>query len=143
MTRPGPRVRWCILDHSHPAAKAMLACAFLLAGLAPAGCGHKEKPLSLDQLRPGERTYIERVVTLERAKAVTLVDRARGQALLDSLASAWGDSSKQETLAGMPQDPTRARLVNDLLGRILAAEQDSLLDAPRPDRLQAPLPETP
>ena len=40
----------------------------------------------------------ERMVTLERAKAVALADREQGEALLDSLAAAWGDSFVAATL---------------------------------------------
>ncbi len=143
MTRGHRHAATCILDHRSLAAKLMLATGMILVCLALAGCGDKETSLRLDQLRPGERAYIQRVVTLERAKAVALTDRTLGLVLLDSLASAWGDSSEQETLAGIPTEPTRARLVNELLGKILAAEEDSLLAAPRPDRLQAPLPDVP
>jgi len=117
----------------------ILVAAMLLLS---AGCGGKEQDLRVDQLTPGELTYVTRIVTLERAKAVTLVDRTTGDALLDSLAAAWGDSSLERTLAGMTTDPVRARQVNELLQRLLTAEQDSLVKAPRPDRLQAPLPTT-
>ncbi len=141
MTRCHRQAGTCILVHRSLAAKLMLAAGMILVGLVQAGCRDEDPSLRLDQLRPGERTYIQRIVTLERAKAVALVDRTLGRTLLDSLATAWGDSSEQETLAGIPTDPTRARLVNELLGRILAAEEDSLLAAPRPRRLQAPLPD--
>ena len=64
-----------------------------------------------------------------------------GDVLLDSLAVAWGDSSLEKTLAAAPAHPVRAIQVNDLLKRILEAELDSLIEAPRPDRLSAPLSE--
>ncbi len=129
----------CLRGH----AQAMLALGFLLVFQAAPGCNHEQTKLDLDQLHPGERRYIERIVTLERAKAVALVQRAEGTALLDSLAVAWGDSARTETLADAPVDPIRAQLVNELLNRILEAEQDSLVEAPRPDRLHAPLPSLP
>ncbi|MCP4574279.1 MAG: hypothetical protein GY838_18105 [bacterium] len=97
--------------------------------------------LHLDDLAPGEFTYVSRIVVLERAKAVALDDRPTGEALLDSLAAAWGDSSLAETAAGVPDDPARAAAVGRLLERILTAELDSLVLAPRPDRLGAPLPD--
>ncbi len=105
------------------------------------GCSKDEHSLTMEQLDPGEQLYITRIVTLERAKAVALVERKEGLALLDSLNIAWGDSAMYETLAGIPTNPLRAKLVNNLLGQILLAEEDSLLRAPRPDRLQAPLPD--
>jgi len=117
------------------AARLILAAA---AGLA--GCGDADRPLTVADLTPGEALYVQRVVVLERAKAVALVDRAAGDALLDSLAAAWGDTALDATAAGIPREPERAALVADLLGRLLVAEQDSLTLAPRPDRLGAPLP---
>lgn len=134
------RAGFRILTHAPHAAKATLAVATALIVLG-AGCGEDKSPLAVDQLTPGELTYVTRVVTLERAKAVTLVDRPAGNALLDSLAAAWGDSSLEKTRAGLPTDPLRARLVNELLERLLVAEQDSLIQAPRSDRLRAPLPQ--
>lgn len=129
-----------ILTHRGNAAKTLLVLVAAML-LLSAGCSDEGTDLQVDQLTPGELTYVTRIVTLERAKAVTLVDRKTGDALLDSLAAAWGDSSLEKTLAGMTTDPVRARLVNELLERLLVAEQDSLVQAPRPDRLQAPLPE--
>jgi len=127
--------------HKHSVAVAVAAC--LLTGLyAGTGCEKSEAVLSADDLTDGERRYIDRVITLERARAVALDDRPAGEALLDSLAAAWGDSSLPETVAGLPDDPRRAAAVGDLLSRLLIAEQESLILAPRPDRLQAPWPRT-
>lgn len=121
-----------------PCIRPVLLAAFVLPVLA--GCGDDPAGLGLDDLTPGERRYVERMVVLERAKAVGLVDRPRGDALGDSLAAAWGDSALERTLAGLPDDPRRAAAVGRLLVGILLAEQDSLVFAPRPDRLAAPLP---
>jgi hypothetical protein len=110
--------------------------------LALAGCEPEEPPkLQLDDLSPTELTYIEQLVVLERAKAVALIDRETGTALLDSLATAWGDSALQDARNLTPDDPQRSRQVHDLLLRILEAETDSLISAARPDRLGAPLPD--
>ena len=118
------------------------AAALLL--LAVAGCGPEGgRPLRLSDLKPAEREYVTRFVVLERARAVALVDRGTGEALLDSLAAAWGDSSLAGARAALPADPRRQALLHGLLGRILRAEQDSLLDAPRPGRLDSPLPDPP
>lgn len=127
---PSPSVAAALLP-------AVLAC--VLACVLAGGC-ESDGEVGLRDLDDGERRYVERVVVLERAKAVALVDRARGEALLDSLDAAWGDSSLAETLAGVPDEPGRAAAVGRLLQRILAAELDSLVHAPRPDRLAAPLP---
>jgi hypothetical protein len=124
-----------------PALGGAAAVLWLLAG---AGCGPQGgRPLRLSDLTPAEREYVTRFVTLERARAVALVDRSRGEALLDSLAVSWGDSSLALAQAALPADPRRQALLHGLLGRILRAEQDSLLDAPRPGRLGAPLPDPP
>lgn len=107
-----------------------------------AGCEPEEPPaIQLNDLGPNEYTYIYRLVTLERAKAVALVDRKTGVVLLDSLATAWGDSALADTRTLVPVEPMRAGQVNSLLLRILEAEADSLVHAPRPDRLQSPLPD--
>ena len=111
-----------------------------LAAVGVAGCGTDDE-IRLGDLESGERIYVTRVVVLERAKAVALVDRPVGEALLDSLAAAWGDDSLAETEAVVPGDPARAAAVGRLLRRILEAELDSLVLAPRPDRLAAPLPD--
>ena len=113
---------------------------WLVCGLI-AGCEEDTTPLQLADLTADEHLYLERVVQLERAKAVALVDRETGLALLDSLAADWGDSSLAETKTLVPSEPKRSAAVADLLLRILAAENDSLLHAPRPDRLAAPLPD--
>lgn len=123
-----------------PAARTAAALWLLaVAGCAPEG----GRPLRLSDLTPPERLYVTRFVTLERARAVALVDPGRGEALLDSLAVSWGDSSLAAARAALPADPRRQALLHGLLGRILRAEQDSLLDAPRPGRLGAPLPDPP
>ena len=114
--------------------------SWLICGLL-AGCDEEPAPLQLADLTADEHLYLERIVQLERAKAVALVDRETGLALLDSLAADWGDSSLAETKALVPSEPQRSAAVADLLLRILAAENDSLLHAPRPDRLAAPLPD--
>lgn len=113
----------------------------LLAVLLLPACESDEHPdLQLDDLNQDEQLYVTRLVTLERAKAVALVDRATGDALLDSLATAWGDSARTETQSGLPGNPVRSGKIGKLLIRILEAELDSLIWAPRPDRLTAPLP---
>jgi len=121
------------------------ACAGLALALSVAlfpGCSGPggDPVLTFDDLDAGERLYVQRMVTLERAKAVALVDRERGVALLDSLSAAWGDSSLAETIAGLPRDPRRSAAVGRLLTALLKADQDSLVLAPRADRLTAPLP---
>ncbi len=124
-----------------PLAGHFAAVLWLLAGV---GCGPDGgRPLQLSDLSRPEHEYLTRFVTLERARSVALIDRGRGEALLDSLAGAWGDSSLVRTQAALPADPRRQALLHGLLGRILRAEQDSLLDAPRPRRLDAPLPDPP
>jgi hypothetical protein len=117
-------------------------CLFMLAVLIPvSGCDKKDKPLTIADLNGDECLYVERMVVLERAKTAALLDRANGDALLDSLAAAWGDSSRQETLKGAPKDPIRAEAVTDLLRRVLVAEQDSLMTSTGQERLHLPLPE--
>jgi len=118
---------------------SLLAACTLVGAFA--GCQDQPESLQLDDLTDGERLFIERFVTLERAKAVTLVAADAGQALLDSLAAAWGDDARSETGQGLPVAPQRAAAVQNLLARILAAERDSLLLAPSPRRLRAPLPD--
>lgn len=115
----------------------LITVVLLLA--AAAGCGRGDD-LQLADLTPGEALYVQRMVVLERAKAVGLSDREQGFALFDSLAAAWGDSSLERTIAGLSGEPRRVAAVGRLLAGILLAEQDSLIDAPRPDRLGAPLP---
>ncbi|MEN8005598.1 MAG: hypothetical protein ABFS42_01235 [Candidatus Krumholzibacteriota bacterium] len=114
----------------------------LLACLLPAaGCEKNEPPLTLEDLSAGEFVFVERMVILERAKTVALLDRAAGDALLDSLAAAWGDSSLDLTLTGAPDEPLRSEAVAALLRRVLAAEQDSLRASSGFERLTRPLPD--
>lgn len=114
----------------------------LLSLFVTTGCQEKEPPpIQLVDLDSGELLYVTRMVILERAKAVALIDRPAGNAILDSLATAWGDSARQETVLGLPTDPVRAGQVGDLLRRMLEAETDSLILAARPERLKAPLPD--
>jgi hypothetical protein len=113
---------------------------FLAAAASLGGCDRSEPKLDLDDLTSAESRYVEHFVVLERARAVALVDPERGEALLDSLAAAWGETTMTRLAADLPTDPLRAAAVHDLLRRVLAAEQDSLLHAPRADRLSAPLP---
>jgi len=113
----------------------------LTSGLG--GCSKETKSLQLHDLTTGERRYIERFIILERARAVALVDSKLGQTLLDSLATAWGDSSLADTRRGLSSHPQRAAAVHDLLLRILEAERDSLVQVPSTRRLTAPLPDPP
>lgn len=121
---------------------APLVCMLLLTALLPA-CEKEEPELGLADLTGAESLYVSRIVVLERAKAIALVDRKLGNAVLDSLHAAWGDSALPEALAGAPTAPRRSARVHALLVRILEAERDSLLEAPRVDRLGAPLPDPP
>ena len=125
---------------THGLAEVCLAAALLLAAT---GCENEKTQLTLTDLSGDEYRYVERMVVLERAKAVALIDRPAGDALLDSLAAAWGDSSLVETGAGAPGDPVRSEAVATLLRRVLAAERDSFMAAPRADRLQQPLMDPP
>ncbi len=114
----------------------------LLPVLSPvAGCEKNDAPLALSDLSGDEFVYVERMIILERAKTTALLDRETGDALLDSLAVAWGDSSFPLTLLGAPRDPLRAEAVGILLRRILTAEQESLLTSNGLDRMNQPLPE--
>jgi len=115
------------------------ACAVLIC--AGTGCSQRAETLQLANLSYAERLYIERFVTLERARAVALADPDLGDALLDSLGRAWGDSALEWTLHTLPREPRRVAGVFGLLGRILAAESDSLVQAPLPRRLRSPLPD--
>ena len=57
---------------------------------------------------------------------MALNDRDLGDAVLDSLATAWGDSAPPSMPAPIaPTDPARSRLLNTYLLRILEAEKDS------------------
>lgn len=115
---------------------------FLLSGLIPAaGCEKNDAPLALADLSGDEYVFVERMVILERAKTTALLDRETGDALLDSLAATWGDSSLTRTLAGAPRDPVRAEAVAALLRRVIEAEQESLLTSTGLERLVRPLPD--
>ncbi len=120
----------------------ILASLLSVAGLTlSAGCQHNSGNLSLTDLTPPERLYCERVIALERARTVALIHRETGETLLDSLATAWGDSVKPETLDGLSPDPRRSVAVGELLLRVLKAEQDSLRWDPGHSRLHLPLPD--
>jgi hypothetical protein len=121
----------------------LLSWLLLPLFLGTPGCNNEKTELQLGDLTTAETQYLTRIVILERAKAVALVDRENGSALLDSLATAWGDSSMEKTIAGAPTDPHRSVLVHSLLARILTAERDSLMAAPRSDRLSIPLQDPP
>ena len=112
----------------------------VLTLLLATGCARERGPLEVADLTAAERRFVTRYVVLERARAVALADPAAGTGLLDSLRAAWGDSAAAVARADMPARPARAAAVQDLLQRLLAAESDSLVHAPRPDRLDAPLP---
>jgi hypothetical protein len=124
-----------------PKSASLLWTLALISALA--GCQSEQEALQLPDLTPAEHEYITRFVTLERARAVALADLKRGTTLLDSLAAAWGDSSREEITRGLSREPLRMAAVNDLLARILKAERDSLLHAPEPRRLTSPLPDPP
>ncbi|MFO7653288.1 MAG: hypothetical protein R6X25_05630 [Candidatus Krumholzibacteriia bacterium] len=113
---------------------------FATALTALAGCEPGEPTLDLQDLTPAERRFVTRFVVLERARAVAMADPDRGEALLDSLAAAWGDTAAAVARQSVPADPHRAGALYDLLRRVLEAEQDSLVFSPDPDRLDAPLP---
>jgi len=100
-----------------------------------------ETTLDLEDLTPAEREFVTRFVVLERARAVALAKPSAGTALLDSLAAAWSDSANALAQNQVPSRADRAAAVYDLLGRILAAESDSLVHAPLARRLTAPLPQ--
>ena len=105
--------------------------------------GKEDTPRTLADLTPGERLYVERMVLLERAKSVALVDRTAGEALFDSLGAAWGDSSLTRTLSGVPTAPARSAAVAELLRRIIDVEHDSLRVDPGRDRLAEPVADPP
>lgn len=120
----------------------LMFCLLLLAALMPAaGCDKQDSPLTMADLSEEEYLFVERMVILERAKTAALLDRANGDALLDSVAAAWGDSSLPETLRGVPRDPIRSEAFAELLRRVLVAEQESLLVATGQERLHLPLPD--
>ena len=119
---------------------AALVPLLLLLGSAT-GCDGEAEQLRLNDLTPNELDFVTRFLILERARAVALVDPDRGEALLDSLTADWGDTSQAAVSANLPADPLRAAALYELLGRVLVAEQDSLLQAPLPRRLTDPLPD--
>ncbi len=121
-------------------AATTLGCAALAMATGPAGCSRQPRPLAPRDLEATERTYVTRLIVLERVKAAMLVDPRRGAAQGDSLVVAWGDSARERTAAMAPADPARAVRVHDLLLRLLAAEQDSLLRRGGLRPLDAPLP---
>ncbi len=116
-----------------------LTLTIIFLSLFAGACSRQDQELQLADLSPDEYTYIERIVILERAKAVALNDRDLGNILLDSLLVAWGDSVESETAAMAPQVPERSQAVHELLGRILTAEKDSLKLVPEIRRLTAPM----
>ncbi|MEZ4387520.1 MAG: hypothetical protein R3D98_08060 [Candidatus Krumholzibacteriia bacterium] len=116
------------------------AILFTILMLAAAGCDRGSDTLTVADLTANESRYVQRFMVLERARALALADPDQGEAALDSLAAAWGDSAAVEAGRLLPTEPRRAQLVDDLLRRLLEAESDSLTHAPRRDRLAAPLP---
>lgn len=124
-----------------PGTRALrLVAGLLLLGVAAAACSRKERPLRPRDLTSDETRYVDRVLVLERVRALLLIDGGRGISVGDSLAIAWGDSALPETLAMAPAAPERAARLHDLLLRLVVAEQDSLVarDGRRP--LDAPWP---
>lgn len=126
----------------------MLRCSYrlprvlamiLASGMLLSACG--DRRLELDDLTAPEREFVTRFVILERARAVALAQPTIGAALLDSLAAAWGDSANVSARNQVPSEPARAAAVYELLTQILAAEADSLVQAPVARRLAAPLPQ--
>ncbi len=118
--------------------RAVFCAAFCAAAV---GCAKKDRPLRTSDLTAAERVCCERLVTLERAKAMAYTDRELGDAVLDSLRAAWGDSAAMGTAALLSQDPYRTAAFSDLLVRLVAAEQDSLKANPQDSRLGQPLPD--
>jgi len=97
----------------------------LILALAVSGCEHSSDRLTADEAR-----FVERFIALEHARAVALADPDLGDALLDSLAAAWGDSAEVEAMRWFPSDPQRAEMLHSLLHDHLEAEVDSLARAP-------------
>jgi len=121
---------------------SLLLLPVLIPVLTPsAGCDKSDAPLALSDLSGEEFIFVERMIILERAKTAALLDRETGDAILDSLFVAWGDSSFPLTQVGAPRYPVRSEEVNTLLRRVLGAEQESLLTSTGLDRLNQPLPE--
>ncbi|MCP4145244.1 MAG: hypothetical protein GY752_08165 [bacterium] len=113
----------------------------LLILIALSGCQEKSDELSIQDLTESETIVLNRYITLERARSVAIVDSLTGTALLDSLNTAWGDSSLAKTIALLPQQPARLSAFHKLLVSVLDSEQDSLLLAPVAERLLQPLPD--
>ncbi len=110
-------------------------------GPAARRCRDEPSEITLEDLEPHERTYVERFILLERARAVTFTDLERGEAILDSLAAAWNDTLDAGLDQVLGTRPQRLAAVHGLLERLLAAEEDSLLYMSGTDRLDAPLPD--
>jgi hypothetical protein len=121
--------------------RASILVPWLAALALAAGCSPQRDTLQLADLSPNERVYVERFVTLERARAVALANPDRGDALLDSLGHAWGDTALEWTLRTLPREPRRVAGVFGLLSRILTVEGDSLVKAPVTRRLKSPVPD--
>lgn len=119
--------------------KYIFPALFILIALS--GCQEKSDELNIQDLTENETTVLNRYITLERARSVAIVDSLTGNALLDSLNSAWGDSSLGETVSLLPKNPTRLSAFHKLLVRVLDSERDSLLLSPTADRLLHPLPD--
>lgn len=120
----------------------LVAAILILAGaMSVSGCDRETADLEVRNLRADERLFVERFMTLERARAVALADPTRGTSILDSLAAAWGDTSAQLAAESLSQDPKRTARLYNLLARLLAAEADSLVFAPHARRLAEPLPQ--
>ncbi len=109
--------------------------------IAITGCQEKSDDLNIQDLTENEMIVLNRYITLERARAVAIVDSLTGTALLDSLNTAWGDSSLAETIALLPKKTERLSSFHKLLVRVLDSERDSLLLAPDTRRLLNPLPD--
>ncbi len=67
----------------------------LLLFFLAAGCEKEVPELRMTDLTQAEHRYLTRLVVMERAKVVALIDRDAGEALLDSLATAWGDTPRR------------------------------------------------
>ena len=120
-----------------------LVLTFVFFSLLTGACSRDEQTLQLSDLSDDEYTYIERIIILERAKALALNDRDQGDVLLDSLLIAWGDSAETQTGHMAPTDAIRSQAVHRLLEQILTAEKDSLLLSPETILLTAPLDQYP
>jgi len=119
--------------------KYIFPVLFVLIALS--GCQEKSDDLNIQDLNESESIVLNKYITLERARSVAIVDSLTGIALLDSLNTAWGDSSLAETVALLPQNPARLSAFHKLLVRVLDSERDSLLITPTAERLLHPLPD--